>query len=139
MRLDIRFLHRKSHPDYERLNKSSLFGNFSLVTVLGTPYILCMRVIAKKRLREFWIAHAAARTPLQSWWSIASHADWKTPQDIKDTFGNSVDFVADNRVIFDIGGNNYRLIVHFKYEKQVAFIKFIGTHAEYDKIDAETV
>lgn len=106
---------------------------------MGTFYVGCMRVIAKAPLRDFWARYPDAETVLRIWWSIASKADWKKPQDIKDAFGKTVDFVADNRVIFDIGGNKYRLIVHFKYEKQTAFIKFVGTHTEYDKIDAETV
>ena len=66
-------------------------------------------------------------------------ADWKSPADIKNAFGATVDFVGDNRVIFDIGGNKYRLIVHVAYKFHRVLIKFVGTHKDYDKIDPERV
>ncbi len=106
---------------------------------MGTCYALRMRVIAKKKLRAFWKRHPKAATPLQIWWTIATQADWTTPQDVKDAFGKTVDFVTDNRVIFDIGGNKYRLIVHCDYRYSIVRIKFVGTHAQYDRINPETV
>ncbi|WP_136658922.1 type II toxin-antitoxin system HigB family toxin [Nitratireductor sp. XY-223] len=98
-----------------------------------------MQVIAKRTLREFWQKHPKAETPLKVWHSIASRALWENSQDIRGQFGNTVDFVADNRVIFDIGGNKYRLIVHVSYTYKRVLVKFVGTHREYDKIDPETV
>ena len=98
-----------------------------------------MRVIAKRTLIQFWQRHNQAEQPLRAWYGIADKSVWKTPQDVRDTFGNSVDFVADNRVIFDIGGNKYRLIVRVSYEHQRVLIKFVGTHQQYDRIDPETV
>lgn len=97
-----------------------------------------MNVVSRKRLQEFWGAHPQAEGPLEAWHGIARKAEWLTPADIKAAFG-SADFVADNRVIFNIGGNKYRLIVHVSYTFKALQITFVGTHAEYDAIDAETV
>lgn len=98
-----------------------------------------MQVIAKRTLKLFWQAHPQAETPLRTWHAIADRAEWRSPTDIRAQFGNAVDFVGDNRVIFDIGGNKFRLIVHVAYRYRRVLIKFIGTHAEYDRIDPETV
>lgn len=68
-----------------------------------------------------------------------ARAEWKGPADIKEQFGTNVDFVADDRVVFDIAGDKYRLIAHVSYTFKRVLIKFVGTHAEYDKIDAEKV
>jgi len=102
-------------------------------------YYSAMQVIAKATLRAFWELHPQARVPLGVWYSTVSRAEWTGPADIKRTFGANVDFVGDNRVIFDIGGNKYRLIVHVAYAYQRVLIKFVGTHSDYDKIDPETV
>jgi mRNA interferase HigB len=98
-----------------------------------------MQVIARRALKQFWQAHPQAEIPLRAWYSIASLANWRTPADIKKAFGASVDFVGDNRAIFDIGGNKYRLIVHIAYPWRRILIKFVGTHAHYDRIDPEMV
>ncbi|MBN9316258.1 MAG: type II toxin-antitoxin system HigB family toxin [Devosia sp.] len=98
-----------------------------------------MRIIAKATLRAFWERHPPAAGPLQAWFALVSAARWRSPADIKAMFGATVDFVADSRVIFDIGGNKYRLIVGVSYEYGQVLIKFIGTHAEYDRIDARSV
>lgn len=98
-----------------------------------------MNVVALRTLREFWEKHPQAEAPLREWYSVARHATWSTPQDVKRDFGGKVDFVADNRAIFDIGGNKYRLITFIAYKFAHMYVKFVGTHAEYDKIDAETV
>ncbi len=73
------------------------------------------------------------------WYLLASKARWTGPADIKRMFGSAVDFVGDNRIIFDIGGNKYRLIVHVSYHYRRVLIKFVGTHSDYDRIDPETV
>jgi mRNA interferase HigB len=98
-----------------------------------------MQVIAKRTLRLFLDREPRARTPLQTWHAAAERASWRTPNDVKAEFGTTVDFVADNRVIFDIGGNRYRLVVHVSYEYARVLVKFVGTHREYDRIDPETI
>jgi mRNA interferase HigB len=98
-----------------------------------------MRVIARKTLKEFWERHPQAEGPLRAWFAFVSVARWRTPADVKREFGGTVDFVADNRVIFDVAGNKYRLIVHVSYAYGRVLIKFVGTHAAYDRIDPETV
>ena len=98
-----------------------------------------MQVLSRATLRAFWQRHPAAQKPLLVWLSVVEHASWSGPADVKARFGGNVDFVADNRAIFDIGGNKFRLIVHVAYRHHRVLVKFIGTHAEYDKIDPETV
>ena len=100
---------------------------------------MVMQVVAKRTLIQFWENHPQAEVPLRAWYAVANREIWTTPQDIRDQFGNTADFVEDNRVIFDIGGNKFRLIVHVSYVFKSVLIKFVGTHAEYDKIDAEKV
>jgi mRNA interferase HigB len=95
-------------------------------------------VIARRVLREFWAKHADAEQPLKAWFAEAENAAWRSPQEIKDLFRNA-SFLPDNRVVFNIAGNKFRLVVHFHYEYGMARIKFVGTHAEYDAIDAETI
>jgi|SRR5579871_4821625 len=102
------------------------------------PY-WCMQVIAKRTLRRFWLKHAAAEQPLRNWHATVARADWRKPADAKAMFGTAVDFVCDNRMIFDIGGNKYRLVVHVSFAYRRVLIKFVGTHKEYDRIDPETV
>ncbi|MDF3837955.1 type II toxin-antitoxin system HigB family toxin [Cupriavidus basilensis] len=97
-----------------------------------------MRIIAKRNLLTFCEQHPAARQPLLAWHEEAIQARWSTPQDIKDRYA-SASFVGSNRVVFNIGGNKYRLIVAVAYRVGVVYVKFIGTHAEYDRADAATV
>jgi mRNA interferase HigB len=97
-----------------------------------------MRVISKAVLIAFWIRHPAAKQALQTWFEDATHAQWKTPQDIKLRY-SSASFVAANRVVFNIKGNDYRLVVAVAYRFSALYIKFVGTHAEYDAINAATV
>ena len=89
-------------------------------------------------MRDFWESHADAEEALKTWYYEASHADWQSPVDIKSTYGN-VSIIANNRVVFNIKGNSYRLIVAIRYDIGIVFIRFIGTHAKYDNIDAETI
>ena len=96
------------------------------------------RIIAKRTLREFWEKHSDAEQYLKTWFETAKTSNWKSPNDIKNVYANA-SILIDNRVVFNIKGNSYRLIVKFNYERQWAFIRFIGTHAEYDKINAETI
>ena len=98
-----------------------------------------MQVIARRALKQFWERHPQSEGPVRAWFAVASKARWRTSSDIKRQFGSTVDFVGDNRVIFDLGGNKYRLIVHVSYAFGRMLIKFIGTHAEYDRVNLETV
>ena len=97
-----------------------------------------MHVISRKTLREFAAKHPPAKTPLDNWFAEASRAKWTKFADIKAAYG-SADVVPGNRVIFNIGGNKYRLVVKIAYKCQIVFIRFVGTHAEYDRIDAKTI
>ena len=98
-----------------------------------------MQIVALRTLRQFWEKHPQAETPVRIWYASVSKAEWQSPADVKRQFGGAVDFVADNRVIFDLSGNKYRLIVHVSYTYKRVLVKFIGTHAEYDRIEAETI
>lgn len=96
------------------------------------------RIIAKSTLRKFWEKHADSEQYLKTWYDTAFHADWKSPSDIKETYANA-SILKNSRIVFNIKGNSYRLVVRFNFEKQWAFIRFIGTHAEYDKVDADNL
>ena|SRR5947207_2712678 len=99
-----------------------------------------MQVLSKRTLREFWTIYPDAETPLSAWYRIVTKAVWTKPNDVKEQFGASVDFIGDSRAIFDIGGNKYRLIARMVYGRYYrVMVKFIGTHEEYDKVNAETV
>ncbi len=99
-----------------------------------------MRIIAKNTLRKFWeqAAYGDARGPLESWHAEAVKAAWTSPRAVKSTY-RSASICGNNRVVFNIGGNKYRLVVEMQYRAGIAWIKFIGTHAQYDKIDVESV
>ncbi len=98
-----------------------------------------MQIIAKRTLKTFWLREPAAETPLRNWFARVLAANWSGPSDVKTMFGTTVDFIGDNRVIFDVGGNKFRLIVHVSYRYKRVLIKFVGTHSEYDRINPETV
>ncbi len=99
-----------------------------------------MRVIAKSTLKKFWEqpAHADARGALQSWHDEALQAAWQTPQDIKNHYRHA-SLCGNNRVVFNVAGNKYRLVVEVQYQAGIVWVKFVGTHAQYDNIDVETV
>ena len=97
-----------------------------------------MKVIAVRTLRSFWERHPDSEQPLKAWYDEAKHAIWSTPQDIRNHYV-SASFVGRNRVVFNIKGNDYRLIVAVHYNRGMMFIRFVGTHAEYDRIDASTI
>lgn len=111
-----------------------------LVPVMGTCYNPYMRVIAIKTLRDFWQKKGCSDSeqPLKAWCSIAKDADWETPAEIKAQFRNA-SFVGNNRVVFNIHGNKYRLIIAVNYPYRVMYVRFIGTHKVYDKINAEEI
>jgi mRNA interferase HigB len=97
-----------------------------------------VRIISKKILREFWEKHSDSQEQLKSWFQETSAIEWRNPSQIKVDYP-SASFLADNRVVFNIKGNKYRLIVKINYEYNMVWIRFIGTHAEYDKIDATKI
>ena len=98
-----------------------------------------MRVIAKRTLVQFWESgHGDAEQPLKTWYALAKAAQWSHPKEIKAKFA-SASFLANNRVVFNISGNKYRLVVKVEYELKTVYIRFIGTHAEYDKIDSTVI
>ena len=100
-----------------------------------------MRVISKRTLREFWEAspqYLDAQSSLEVWHGETLRANWKTPQEIKEQF-RSASILKNNRVVFNIAGNKYRLVVSIDYGRQAFFIRFIGTHKQYDDIDAEVI
>ncbi len=96
------------------------------------------RIIAKRTLREFWEKHADSEQYLKTWYETAMTSNWKSPNDVRETY-ISASILKDGRIVFNIKGNAYRLIVKFNFEKQWAFIRFIGTHSDYDRIDANTI
>lgn len=99
-----------------------------------------MRVIAKSTLREYWEipGREDSEQPLKAWYAEAAKASWQTPQDVKAKYRNS-SIVANNRVVFNIAGNKYRLVVKMNYAHKIILIRFIGTHQEYDEIDVTVV
>ena len=97
-----------------------------------------MRIIARRTLREFWEQHQQAEQPLRSWFREAAAADWASPEDVKRRYRHA-SILKTNRVVFNIGGNKYRLVVQINYDFKIIYIRFVGTHGAYDKVDAETV
>jgi mRNA interferase HigB len=96
------------------------------------------RIFAKSTLRVFWEKHPDAEQYLKTWYDTAMNEDWKTPAEVKLTYANA-SILKDSRIVFNIKGNSFRLVAKFNYEKQWIFIRFIGTHKEYDKINADTI
>jgi mRNA interferase HigB len=97
-----------------------------------------MRIIWRKRLLEFWLIHPDAEQPLRAWFTKAKKANWDSPADIKMLYRNA-GILFGNRVVFNIKGNDYRLVVVIEYQYGKIFIRYVGTHAEYDRIDATCI
>lgn len=97
-----------------------------------------MRIISHKTLADFYSDHADATTPLERWYDIALHSKWKTLSDIKADFP-SADYVGNQHYVFNIKHNDYRLVVVVKFTPGLIFIRWVGTHADYDKIDCSTI
>ena len=96
------------------------------------------RIFAKSTLRDFWEKHPDSEQYLKTWYDTASTSNWESPNDVKKSYANA-SILKNGRVVFNVKGNSYRLIVRFNFEKQWAFIRFIGSHSEYDKIDANNI
>ena len=97
-----------------------------------------MRVFSYSTLRNFWAVHADAEAPLRIWYRQARQADWRSPADVR-ALHASASIIAGNRVVFNIKGNDYRLVVNIDYLRRTIFIRFIGTHSEYDRINVAEV
>ena len=97
-----------------------------------------MRIIAKRTLREFWKRHPKAKGPLEAWHQEVARADWATPSSVKAQF-RSASVLQDNRVAFNIAGNYYRLGVKINYPYRIVYIRFVGTHSDYDTVDVTTI
>ena len=105
---------------------------------MGPIYSYGMRIIAWKTLRDFCVWHRDAEQYLRVWYRDVKLAQWKSPNDIRRTYANA-SIVGNKRVVFNIRGNNYRLIAAVNFDHGIVYIRFIGTHKEYDKIDAATI
>lgn len=97
-----------------------------------------MHIISRRPLIAFYQLHPEVKAQLEAWYFEAKHADWKTPADIIQRY-STASILGDNRVVFNIKGNDCRLIVKIHYNTGIVYIRFVGTHAEYDRIDAETI
>jgi mRNA interferase HigB len=96
-----------------------------------------MRVIARKTLKEYWQKHPQAKAALKAWFAEAEDADWKTPADVKTKYASAS--IVGDRVVFNICGNKFRLVVRINYAFRVVYIRFLGTHAQYDEIKVEEI
>ncbi|MBM4163501.1 MAG: type II toxin-antitoxin system HigB family toxin [Lentisphaerae bacterium] len=97
-----------------------------------------MRVIARKTLSDYWTTQPTTEQELKAWFKEAEHATWQTPADVKAKYGNA-SILKKGRVVFNICGNKYRLVVWINYSFQILYIRFVGTHEEYDNIDAQVI
>ena len=96
------------------------------------------RIFAKSTLRKFWENYPDSEQYLKTWYETAMNADWKTPNEIKESY-SSASILKNSRVVFNIKGNSYRLVIKINFDQQLVFVRFIGTHAGYDKIDANNI
>jgi mRNA interferase HigB len=99
-----------------------------------------LRIIAKSRLRKYWerAGNEQAQPYLREWYHFCAKQSWRTPQEVKNTFAHA-SIVGNNRIVFNVKGNNYRIVCAMDYQRQAMFIKFVGTHSEYNAIDAEVI
>jgi mRNA interferase HigB len=100
-----------------------------------------VRILSKRTLREFWESspkYADTEDPLKSWYRESKQASWPTPADVKEQYRNA-SILKNNRTVFNIAGNKYRLVVEINYDLQIIFIRFVGTHQDYDAVDVETI
>ena len=97
-----------------------------------------MRIISRQKLKQFWEKHVDSEEALKTWFKEVELAIWQSPGDIKKRY-KSADPLPGNRVVFNIKGNSYRLVVQIHYNTSIVYVRFIGTHADYDKINAEKI
>lgn len=101
-------------------------------------YYICMRIIAKKTLKEYFEKNAESKQPLLIWYKEVNNGKWKNHNEMKETF-TSLSIIPNERIVFNIKGNKYRVVTKVNYDYQIMWIRFVGTHAEYDKIDATKI
>jgi len=106
--------------------------------IFAGRFVRMERIVAKSTLRTYWEKHPETEQYLKTWYDTAMSSNWKTPNDVIKTYA-SASILKDSRIVFNIKGNAHRLIAKFNFEKQWIFIRFVGTHAEYDKVDANTI
>jgi len=128
----------RGKENIQRILICSQKENKLLDILLGTYYFILVHVISRKKLKEFWSRHKDTEGPLKAWYHEAKKAHWSSWTEIKEQYCKA-SFVKNNRVIFNIRGNKYRLVVEINYTKEVVYIRFVGTHPEYDKIDPEVI
>lgn len=97
-----------------------------------------MRIISVKKLRDFWLKHSASEQPLRAWYAEVKNSNWKKPNDCSRIF-RTASILQNNRMVFNIKGNDYRLIAAVNYDFGIVYIRFVGTHSEYDKINATEI
>ena len=105
---------------------------------LFRDFIPMDRIFAKSTLREFWLKHPDSEQYLKTWYDTAMNSAWNSPVEIKRTYANA-SILKDSRIVFNIKGNSFRLVAKFNFEKQWIFIRFIGTHEEYNRIDSNSI
>ena len=122
-----------SECDYHDINRK-----LDLLPQREHDIVYRMRVITKRVLREFWEKHADVRPQLQAWLENAERSEWNEPRDIQKIYGDDA-VLPGNRAVFNIRGNRYRLVAKIHYNTGIVYIRFIGTHAEYDRIDVHQI
>jgi mRNA interferase HigB len=106
--------------------------------IIFASKIFELKIFSRGTLRDFWVKHADCELQLKTWYRETAKSNWKTINELKSEYPNA-SILKDNRIVFNIKGNDYRLIVKFNFEYQLAWIRFIGTHVEYDKINANEI
>jgi len=96
------------------------------------------KIIAKSALRAFWEVYPESEQYLRNWYSVVKSSEWKNPNDVKISYSNA-SILKGNRIVFNIKRNSFRLVVKINFEKQWVFIRFVGTHEQYDKINADNI
>jgi mRNA interferase HigB len=130
--------HTRKKPKFDYRQFPQNAQNSDLFPYWEHASLYDVRIIVVSTPRQFWRENGDAEDPLKAWYQEVKSADWSTPHQLK-TMYRSASVIGDNRVVFNIAGNKYRLIVKFNYSHRVGYVRFIGTHAEYDRIDAEDV
>jgi mRNA interferase HigB len=115
-----------------------MFPYWEFLSIFASEFKLMERIFAKSTLRSFWEAHPASEQYMKTWFDTAMSSSWRTPNEVNLTYTNA-SILKDSRIVFNIKSNSYRLVAKFNFEKQWIFIRFIGTHVEYDNIDANTI
>lgn len=131
----------KEWGNWDAVKTPNRIKNTKLAKVPIWDYYLFMRIIALSTLKTFWEdspEYIDAKEPTLAWYRHALNADWGSPSDVKQDFRNA-SILKDGRVVFNIAGNKYRLVVWINYAYKVVYIRFIGSHAQYDKIDVQTI